>query len=301
MIEDSDNDKEEFKDYVVKKLEAEENKVDKYYLNVGENAYIKNYIGFKSLNDINRFMNFDYNIYKDKYPTYTARILAGITILAGGLSFFASIIYCYFLYKEYNFKLENIENLNNSTSNEFIKTGDKVRNNNRKENITNDVNNETQKDMNIDDINKSKDFGDKDHSNKRKINRINNNNKTQKDQKRDGSNKSNDDLIFCPCKLKFRKRYIFPAFLSLAFIGMNIALLSYSAAVLYRNHNNKKKLNILNNIESDDFIRSFLLEFKNECKISSLIIPTIALLGSAILIHLIGIFYMIALLINLEK
>lgn len=300
LIEDSDNDKEEFKDYVVKKLESEENKIDKYYLNVGENAYIKNYIGFKSLNDINRFMNFDYNIYKDKYPTYTAFILAIITIIVAGLSLVVSIFYCIALYLKYNSKLEKIECNNNSTSNECIKMGDKDLDNNRKENRMNDDNNETKMGMNINDFYKSNDSGDKDHNNIRKKNKINDNNKTKKNKKGDDSNKSNKDLIFIPCKLKLRKRYIFPAILVLAFIGMNAALLIYSAVVLHRNHNNKKKLKVLNNIESDDFIRSFLLEFKKECKISSLIIPTIALLGSAILIHLIGTFYMIALLINLE-
>ena len=53
-------------------METEENTIDKYYINVRENVFIKNYIDFKSLNDINTFTNFDYNIYKDKYPTHTA-------------------------------------------------------------------------------------------------------------------------------------------------------------------------------------------------------------------------------------
>lgn len=301
LIEDSDNDKEKFKDYVVKKLESEENKIDKYYLNVGENAYIKNYIGFKSLNDINRFMNFDYNIYKDKYPTYTAFILAIITIVAGGLSLVTSIFYYIALCCKYDFKSKKVEYNNNSTSNKCIKMEDKEHDNNRKENIINDDYNETQMGMNIDDFNKSNDLEDKDHNNSRKKNINNdNNNKTQMDKERDDSNKRYCDLIFCKCNLKSEKTYFFLAFLVLAFIVMNVILLIYSAVVLHRNHNTKNKLKKLNNIESDDFIQSFLIEFKRECKISSLIIPTIALLGSAVLIHLIGTFYMIALLINLK-
>jgi hypothetical protein len=99
---------------------------------VGENAYIKNYIGFKSLNDINIFMNFDYNICKDKYPTSTARVLAIITIVIGVLSFFASLFYCIFLYKKNESKLEYIEDNNISTSNKSIKIEDKEHNKNRK-------------------------------------------------------------------------------------------------------------------------------------------------------------------------
>ena len=101
FIKDSDNDKEKFKKYVEKKLETEENKIDKYYLNVGENAYIKNYIGFKSLKDINRFMNFDYNIYKDNYPTKTAYKLALATGIFSILFLFLSLSYCYVLEKAY--------------------------------------------------------------------------------------------------------------------------------------------------------------------------------------------------------
>ena len=69
----------------------------------------------------------------------------------------------------------------------------------------------------------------------------------------------------------------------------NVALLAYSAWVLHKNHKNKKKLNKLREINSDDFIKGFLNEFRKKCEISSLIIPAIALLGSSIVLHLIGI------------
>ena len=100
--------------------------------------------------------------------------------------------------------MEYIEYNNNSTSNECIKIEDKEHNKNRKKNIIND------------------------------------NNETQMNKKIDNYNKNNNDLIFCPCELKFKKSYIIPAVLSLVFIGINILLLIYSAVVRHRNHNNKK-------------------------------------------------------------
>ena len=285
LIEDSDNDKEEFRDYVLKKLETVENKIDKYYLNVGENAYIKNYIGFKSLNDVNRFMNFDYNIYKDKYPTYTAYILASITLSFGLLFLSVSLVYFWAFSKKYKNKLRSKEYNNNNKINETQKLGDKTYNNNKSTEI--------QK------------LGDKEYNNIRCEKIIYNNNETTMNINLDDAGKNNDekkdDLIFCLYEFKPKKSYIFPAILSLIIIGLSLALLIYSAIVLHRNHNDKKKLKILDNIESDDFIQSFLFEFKKECKISSLFIPTITLLGCSILIHGLGIYFMIIVIINLEK
>ena len=60
----------DFRKYAQKKIKLEENKNDKYFINIGENAYIKNYIGFKSLEDIELFMNFYYKkIYRKIYPS----------------------------------------------------------------------------------------------------------------------------------------------------------------------------------------------------------------------------------------
>ena len=72
-------DMDDFKKYVEEKIQLEENKVDKYFINIGENAYIKNYIGFESLDDIETFMNFDYKkIYKKIFPSQNVYI-ASIT------------------------------------------------------------------------------------------------------------------------------------------------------------------------------------------------------------------------------
>ena len=263
FIKDSDNDKEKFKKYVEKKLETEENKIDKYYLNVGENAYIKNYIGFKSLKDINRFMNFDYNIYKDNYPTKTAYKLGLANGILSIVFFFSSLTYFYALFEAYNnYEVKKRpENKNPITGKEISI----VQYNETNIDITN---------ITRDDSNKNKENFQTENA--YSINRIK---KTNENIKKDE-------------KFKFKKEYIPPIIISAAFIGINLTLLIYSIRILNKNHNNNKKLNLLNNIESDDFIQSFLSEFKNKCKVSSLLICTIILLGSAILIHIIGFIFM---------
>ena len=40
---------EDFKKYAEKRIKEKENRIDKYFINIGENAYIKNYIGFQSI------------------------------------------------------------------------------------------------------------------------------------------------------------------------------------------------------------------------------------------------------------
>ena len=240
LIADSDNNKEKFKNYVKKKLENEENKIDKYYLNVGENAYIKNYIGFKSLKDVNRFMNFDYSIYKDNYPTKTAYKLALATGILAILFFFLSPIYCYVLAKDY--KEKKRPEINNPNIGKEIKI----------------TQYETILNITKDDLNKNKE-----NSQSENVNSINIIKSTNENIKKDE-------------KFKCKADYIAPIIISAAFIGINLALLIYSAWILNKNHNNNKKINILNDIESDDFIQSFLSEFKDKCKVSSLLIPTIS-------------------------
>jgi len=192
LIIDADNDKEEFKDYVQEKIENEENELDKYYKNVGENAYIKNYIGFKNLDDINTFMNFDYKIYEDIYPTKTARAFG----IANGVLQIIFIVPSFFItYKLYD---------------------------------------------------ASKFFGDK-------------------------------------------KYVFFQVIATFVVIGLNIGFLSYTGWSLHKNLENQSKIKKLNRIVSDDFVKGFIKEFKEECKVSSLLIPTIALLGSSILLYIIGV------------
>ena len=66
----------QFKEYIMKKyIDAEENN-DIYYNYIGDNFYSKNYIGFKSKEDIDKFMNFDFNIYKKVFPNRLSAIFA---------------------------------------------------------------------------------------------------------------------------------------------------------------------------------------------------------------------------------
>jgi hypothetical protein len=74
LITDDYNKKlEGFKKYIDKKLEEDdEENIDIYFNHIGDNFYVKNYIGFKKVEDINKFLKFDYNIYKKKFPNATA-------------------------------------------------------------------------------------------------------------------------------------------------------------------------------------------------------------------------------------
>ena len=62
---------ERFKKYIERRLEEDE-EVDKYFNHIGDNFYVKNYIGFKNAEDINKFLKFDYNILKKKFPSVGA-------------------------------------------------------------------------------------------------------------------------------------------------------------------------------------------------------------------------------------
>ena len=236
LIQDADNDKEKFKKYVEEQLETKENVIDKYYINVGENAYIKNYIGFKSLDDINKFSNFDYDIYKDNYPTKPAYNYAYANGIIHIIFLILWIVLYILIYEE------GSKNSNNNTDN----------NNSTIANIQ-QSNNNNQKDTENIELSKNSD---------------------KEKPKKDSDDKTTLVII--------------QSVFSFIFIGLNLGLLIYSACIFNKNHNNKKKLKTLDKIESDDFIKKFLNEFIDQCQISSLLIPAIVLLGSSILLNIIG-------------
>ena len=76
--------------------------------------------------------------------------------------------------------------------------------------------------------------------------------------------------------------------ISTVFIGLNSGILIYSATILNKNLNDLHKIKVLEKIDSDDFIKGFIKEFKENCKPSPILIPAISILGSSILIHIIG-------------
>jgi len=260
LIIDADNDKEEFKDYVQEKIENEENELDKYYKNVGENAYIKNYIGFKNLDDINTFMNFDYKIYEDIYPTKTARDIGIANGVLQIIFIFPSFFIAYksFKYaKKYHEDKEIYKNNNNSNDNtdEIIIQPEKMIGNNNE-------------------VEKNKEISDKNAETPET-------NKVSEISAKEAENIQLD---------KKNKKYIFLQVIATLFvIGLNIGFISYTGWSLHKNHKNQSKIKKLNRIESDDFVKGFLKEFKEECKVSSLLIPTIALLGSAIILYIVGV------------
>ena len=90
---------EKFNKYVEEQIQIlDEKNIDTFYEHIGNNFYAKNYIGFKSVNDIDKFMRFDYNIYKKKFPTFTASGLAlgGLTV---SCLFILPILFCIFTKK----------------------------------------------------------------------------------------------------------------------------------------------------------------------------------------------------------
>jgi len=64
-----------FKKYIETKLE-EEGEEDIYFNHIGDSFYVKNYIGFKSSKDIDKFLKFDFTIFNKKFPSITASTLA---------------------------------------------------------------------------------------------------------------------------------------------------------------------------------------------------------------------------------
>ena len=80
LLTDSYNQQlERFKKYIERRLEEDE-EVDIYYNHIGDNFYVKNYIGFKNAEDINKFLKFDYNILKKKFPSNITATLAVVLI-----------------------------------------------------------------------------------------------------------------------------------------------------------------------------------------------------------------------------
>jgi len=73
--------------YIEKKFNEESN-IDKDYIYIGNNNYVKNYIGFKSEEDKNNFEKIDFSLYKNRYPSYSFVICS---IICAGV-FFAFMV-----------------------------------------------------------------------------------------------------------------------------------------------------------------------------------------------------------------
>ena len=98
LLTDSYNQQlERFKKYIERRLEEDE-EIDIYYNHIGDNFYVKNYIGFKNAEDINKFLKFDYNIFNKKFPSNISGTLAVvlIVVLIAIICFF--LLYCLFFF-----------------------------------------------------------------------------------------------------------------------------------------------------------------------------------------------------------
>ena len=143
---------EKFNNYVKEQIDIlDEDNIDTFFEHIGDNFYAKNYIGFKSVEDINKFMIFDYNIYKKKFPNFkgaTGALACFVILLVFLLPFFyglysgkksfifskysvimESIIYYgfalgYFIYALYTYinvnKSKKLDELKSIKSDEFI-------------------------------------------------------------------------------------------------------------------------------------------------------------------------------------
>ena len=70
--------------YINDKINNDEKNIDYNYTYINLNNYVKNYMGFGNLEAANNFKKINFNIYKSRYPNYTAlifSIICGIIIL----------------------------------------------------------------------------------------------------------------------------------------------------------------------------------------------------------------------------
>ena len=94
---------ERFEKFIREKLEDldDDKNIDKYFTHLGDNFYAKNYIGFNNIESINKFLKFDYNIYKKVFPNIKSCTIAIIALI------FICIFIIYLIIIIFNFKYIN--------------------------------------------------------------------------------------------------------------------------------------------------------------------------------------------------
>ena len=96
LLREYDERVERFQNFVKEKIEIlDEKNNDIYYEHIGDNFYAKNYIGFKNVQDIDKFLRFDYEIYKKIFPHFEAVIAALVVLILLSIFLFA-LIFIYF-------------------------------------------------------------------------------------------------------------------------------------------------------------------------------------------------------------
>ena len=95
---------ERFEKFVKEKIEIlDEKNNDIFFQHLGDNFYSKNYIGFKSVKDIDKFMRFDFNIYKKIFPTFNGSICVLIGIIYIAIILVSMFVYFLNLIKDNDF------------------------------------------------------------------------------------------------------------------------------------------------------------------------------------------------------
>ena len=83
--------------YINEKINEDENNIDYNFKKIYHNEYVKNYIGFKDLNDIKNFNKIDFSLYKNIFPNNSAVIFS---ITCGIIFLIFIILYIIFIIKE---------------------------------------------------------------------------------------------------------------------------------------------------------------------------------------------------------
>ena len=67
----------EFEKFIKEKIAIlDEKNNDIYFEHIGDNYYTKNYIGFRNVEDIDKFLRFDFSIYKKIFPSFLVSEIA---------------------------------------------------------------------------------------------------------------------------------------------------------------------------------------------------------------------------------
>jgi len=85
----------EFEKFIKEKIAIlDEKNNDIYFEHIGDNYYTKNYIGFRNVEDIDKFLRFDFSIYKKIFPSFLVSEIASYCfIILNFFSFFFVILF----------------------------------------------------------------------------------------------------------------------------------------------------------------------------------------------------------------
>lgn len=106
----------EFEKFVKKKIEIlDEKNNDIYFEHIGDNYYAKNYIGFKSVENIEKFLRFDFGIYKKIFPSFIVSEIAFyfFLILVFFFGFFLGLFLCKPKFTKFNWSIAIIASIIN--------------------------------------------------------------------------------------------------------------------------------------------------------------------------------------------